>query len=283
LRRSLVIRPVAAPVLVGNLKGAVELRSFVIEDNGYNLFKSGNPHLRQVRGSSLFSEIAGERADLQRDALGFLPRSAYREAAAQGKLYVATVGDGRSERYAGHLLFGGKFPHLKIFQVYVEPALRGRHIGRSLVEKLAVYAEQQSYLTISARVATDLAANTFWESLHFVAVRIEEGGLTTGRRINIRVRELETPTLFTGANDSTSTALLLPKPEQPVYVLDVNVFLDIVKDRQRPGARAPANWRRRSYRRVCRGPETRRRQGASVAGTTRRSEAGRTPFGNCVS
>jgi predicted nucleic acid-binding protein len=95
------------------------------------------------------------------------------------------------------------------------------------------YAEQQSYLTISARVATDLKANDFWEALDFVAVRSEEGGATTGRRINIRVRELETPTLFTNVHDPAPAALLLPKPEQPTYVIDVNVFLDIVKDRQR--------------------------------------------------
>jgi predicted nucleic acid-binding protein/GNAT superfamily N-acetyltransferase len=179
-----------------------------------------------------FAEIASERADSQKDALGFLPRAAYTEAAAQGKLYVATAGDGRSERYAGHILFGGRFPHLKVFQVYVEPALRGRHIGRVLVERLANYAEQQCYLTMSARVADDLPANAFWEQLGFATLRREQGGATTGRQINIRLRELDTPTLFSGS-DEVSDSDLLPRPEQPVYLLDVNVFLDVVKDRER--------------------------------------------------
>jgi predicted nucleic acid-binding protein/GNAT superfamily N-acetyltransferase len=182
-----------------------------------------------------FAATAGERADSQKDALGFLPRAAYTEAAAQGKLYVATVGDGRSERYAGHILFGGRFPHLKVFQVYVEAALQGKQIGRALVEKLASYAEQRCYLTMSARVADDLPANAFWEQLGFAAIRRERGGATTGRQINIRLRELETPTLFSGS-DETSDSDLLPRWEQPVYLLDVNVFLDVVKDRERAEA-----------------------------------------------
>ena len=184
---------------------------------------------------SPFAEIAAERADRQRDALGFLPRSAYVEAAAQRKLYIATVGDGRAERYAGHLLFGGRFPHLKIFQVYVEPALHGRHIGQQLVERLARHAEHHSYLTMSARVAEDLPANQFWERAGFITVRTEDGGITTGRRINIRQRELRTPTLFTNIVDRSGADLVLTL-EQPIYVVDVNVFLDIAKDCERADA-----------------------------------------------
>ncbi len=179
-----------------------------------------------------FADIAAERADSQKDALGFLPRVAYSEAAAQGKLYVATVGEGRSECYAGHVLFGGKYPHLKIFQVYVEPTLREKHIGRELVQKLLVHAERKCYLTISARVAADLPANRFWERLGFIVVRTEEGGATTGRRINIRVRDLDTPTLFNNVENVPGESLV-PVAEPPIYVLDVNVFLDVLKDRQR--------------------------------------------------
>jgi predicted nucleic acid-binding protein/GNAT superfamily N-acetyltransferase len=184
---------------------------------------------------STFAETAAARADGQRDALGFLPRSAYLEAAAQGKLYIATVGDGRAERYGGHLLFGGRFPHLKVFQVYVEPALQGKHVGHRLVEHLVRYGEHHSYLTISARVAADLPANQFWERAGFLTVRTEEGGITTGRRINIRQRELRTPTLFSNVDDRSGTDLIRT-PEHPIYVLDVNVFLDIVKDRERADA-----------------------------------------------
>lgn len=184
---------------------------------------------------SPFAETAAERADRQRDALGFLPRSAYVEAAAQGKLYIATVGDGRAESYAGHLLFGGRFPHLKIFQVYVEPALQGKSVGHQLVEHLARYGEHHSYLTMSARVAGDLPANQFWERAGFLTVRTEDGGITTGRRINIRQRELRTPTLFNNEDDRSETDIL-PPLEHPIYVLDVNVFLDIVKDRERADA-----------------------------------------------
>lgn len=64
---------------------------------------------------SRYCSLVQEQGDAQRDLLGFLPRSVYAEAAAQGKLFVATVDDAGQEIYAGHLLFGGKFPHLRIF------------------------------------------------------------------------------------------------------------------------------------------------------------------------
>lgn len=193
-----------------------------------------NIHSTSAEVALFITEVI-QRGDSEREALGFLPRSAYSEAASKGNLYVATVQDGKRERYAGHILFGGRFPHLKIFQVYVEPVLRHEKIGRKLVDRLVSYAEQLGYLTVSARVATDLPANEFWEQAGFQIARTENGGTSTGRRINIRVRELENPTLF--RKSEISAAMVAPMhSEQPIYLLDVNVFLDVLKDR--PRARA---------------------------------------------
>lgn len=181
-----------------------------------------------------FAEVVRERGDSEREALGFLPRCVYSEAAAQGKLFVATLSDGRQEFYAGHLMFGGKFPHLRVFQVYVLPEFRHRNVGRDLVEALATDAENRYYITISSRVAADLPANEFWERAGFHVVRTEEGGATTGRRINVRRRDLDSPTLFS----NTRVPQLLARPgvarvEQPIYALDINVLLDVIKDRPR--------------------------------------------------
>jgi GNAT superfamily N-acetyltransferase/predicted nucleic acid-binding protein len=175
-----------------------------------------------------------EQGDAERDVLGFLPRAAYIEAAAQGKLYVATIEVAGQEHYAGHLLYGGRFPHLRIFQLYTMPQFRGQHIGRELINSLAADAESQYYITISARVASDLPANEFWERMGFRTVRTVKGGLTTGRQINLRKRELDSPTLFSVPEGARVTARPTHSGvERPIFALDVNVFLDVIKDRPR--------------------------------------------------
>lgn len=181
-----------------------------------------------------YSNLVQQQGDSERDVLGFLPRSAYSEAAAQGKLYVATAEVAGQECYAGHLLYGGRFPHLRVFQIYTLSQFRGRQIGRQLIDALVSDAESQYYITISARVAADLAANEFWERMGFKTIRTVAGGTTTGRQINVRKRELDTPTLF--SIPEMKRVIALPRHgrnERPIFALDVNVFLDVMKDRPR--------------------------------------------------
>lgn len=183
---------------------------------------------------SRYSTLVQEQGDSERDVLGFLPRSAYSEAAAQGKLYVATAEAAGGEHYAGHLLYGGRFPHLRVFQLYTLPQFRGRHIGRQLIDTFVSDAESQYYITISARVAADLDANEFWERMGFRTIRTVAGGATRGRQINLRQRELDTPTLFSVPEMKRVTTLPRHgRNERPIFALDVNVFLDVIKDRPR--------------------------------------------------
>jgi GNAT superfamily N-acetyltransferase/predicted nucleic acid-binding protein len=181
-----------------------------------------------------YSSLVQQQGDSERDVLGFLPRSAYSEAAAQGKLYVATAEVAEGEYYAGHLLYGGRFPHLRVFQLYTLPQFRGRHIGRQLIDTLVSDAESQYHITISARVAADLAVNEFWERMGFKTIRTVAGGITRGRQINLRRRELDSPTLFSIPEMRRVTALPRHgRSERPIFALDVNVFLDVIKDRPR--------------------------------------------------
>ncbi len=189
---------------------------------------------RRAAEVSRYSELVREQGDSERDVLGFLPRAAYSQAAAQGKLYVATVEVAGQEHYAGHLLYGGRFPHLRIFQLYTLPQFRGQHIGRELINSLSADAESRYYITISARVASDLPANEFWERMGFRTIRTVKGGLTTGRQINLRKRELDSPTLFSVPEGARAAARPTHSGvEPPVFALDVNVFLDVIKDRPR--------------------------------------------------
>ena len=175
-------------------------------------------------------------ADAERDTLGFLPDRVYRDALFAGKLFVAIARDSGTDQYAGHLLFGGTYPFLRIFQVLVAPRFRRRRLASLLVQTLLKQAEEHGYLSIKARVAEDLSeANAFWEHEGFELIKRKSGGKSRGRTINIRARALETPTLFgTLPADAEPQCLLLSFPlstPRPLYVIDLNVFLDLVKHR----------------------------------------------------
>ncbi len=184
-----------------------------------------------------FADQVQAAADANRDALGFLPERVYKEAAEQGKLLIAAVQNDQGLVYAGHLLHGGVFPHAKVFQLFTAPQFRRQGIGRRLVEALVRRAESLQFISVVAQVADDLTANRFWERLSFEIVRTRLGGRTTGRHINVRIRELTTPTLFSLAaplsRPSIQDLKLISRlfDVSPIYALDLNILYDLVKRR----------------------------------------------------
>ena len=138
-------------------------------------------------------------------------------------------------RYLGHLLFGGAFPHARIFQLFVAPEFRGQGVGRHLLEALVKLFERHSFLSISARVADDLAANKFWDKMGFGLARRRPGGLTRSRVINVRIKQLDTPGLFNQLMGDVSELALVDRlaARQAVYLIDLNVFWDVVRQRPR--------------------------------------------------
>lgn len=178
------------------------------------------------------------RADENRSALGFLPQGVYRETLEQGKLIIGVHQVGRDSRYAGHVMFGGVFPHGRIFQVFVDPEFRGAGYARILVESVLEEFERFGYLDAAAKVADDLPANSFWQHLGFDISRQKAGGQTTGRTINVRIRPLATPNLFSEGSFTASLEPNLQFTERlasttPVYLIDLNVFFDITQKRLR--------------------------------------------------
>lgn len=173
-------------------------------------------------------------ADRHRESLGFLPSAAYEPQAAAGRLWVAI--DSSTNEYAGHLLFGGRFPHLRIFQLFARANRRKKGVGSALIKSLIKHGEEQHYLTLSARVAADLAANGFWERMGFEIFEQKAGGKSRNRLINVRVYDLPTPSLFSAlreheAEPSGITYIDAPVLRSPTYVVDLNVFLDAVRHR----------------------------------------------------
>ena len=172
-------------------------------------------------------------ADQNTEALGFLPERAYTEAALKGHLWIAT--DKTKQRILGYLLFGGTFPNLKVFQVYVCPKFRGQHIAPTLIEKLKDYGQKHNFMNIKAKVASELSANKFWQSMGFRIID-QSPGKTAGRTNNLYCLELDVPSLFRESTsvDGKSTALDYPsRPilENPTFAIDVNVLFDVIQDR----------------------------------------------------
>lgn len=192
--------------------------------------------LKDACETNKFVEEVQKFADRNTATLGFTPKLAYVHAAARGRLWVAIDDQGG---YCGHLYFGGKHPNLRIWQLFVPTAHRNQGIGRELVNALVRYGEERHYDVIIARVAADLKANQAWGKFGFSILRQVPGGRSTNRNINVRIRELSTPSLFGYATEtvvsSESDERLIfannPISGSPNYVLDVNVLLDIVKGR----------------------------------------------------
>lgn len=193
-------------------------------------------HVRPEQVQSFIDEVR-LTADLEREALGFLPAPAYESAARTGHLLVATQRRDGKQRLVGHLLFGGAFPHARVHQLHVVREARGFGIAKGLVNSLIRITEQHGYMDVTAKVAADLPANAVWERLGFEIVRKQPGGSARNRTINVRVRQLNTPTLFGYPENSPVTGLPILdrglRGYTPVYAIDLNVLFDVVKKRPR--------------------------------------------------
>ncbi len=172
-------------------------------------------------------------ADKNTEALGFLPQSAYTDAALKGHLWIAA--DKEKRQISGYLLFGGTFPNLRVFQVYVRPEFRGQSIAPALIEKLKDYGEKHNFMNIKAKVASELPANKFWQAMGFEIID-QIRGKTAGRINNIYCLELDVPSFFSKLPSIDVNSKIIvesPRPilEDPTFAIDVNVLFDVIQNR----------------------------------------------------
>ena len=175
-------------------------------------------------------------ADEHRREFGFLPGDVYGAAAIRGNLWAAV--DTVSRAFRGYLHFGGRHPRMKVFQICVVPEHRSSGTARRIISKFIRYSQDLGYLNITARVLSTLAANRFWQQQGFHIVR-QEPGKRSEATINLYSKELDGPSLF--ANDrrsqsSVDRATIRIDPGRPLlptpsYVIDLNVFFDVVRSR----------------------------------------------------
>jgi predicted nucleic acid-binding protein/GNAT superfamily N-acetyltransferase len=180
-------------------------------------------------------------ADSAKEELGFLPQKVYDDLAISGKMLVATMVKNGEETYAGHLMFGGIYPHAKVFQLFVTAHCRGIGISSRLIGHLKERLTSNHWLSIKASVADELAANDVWAHMGFRIVRTRAGGSTRNRRINVRVLDLDTPSLFRfmlGPARDESLRLVERLSHRPIYLIDLNVLFDTIRKRPRSSSAA---------------------------------------------
>ncbi|MBI4724225.1 MAG: GNAT family N-acetyltransferase, partial [Rhodomicrobium sp.] len=177
-------------------------------------------------------------ANEHKEALGFLPENAYRDAIQRRRLVAMRAGSSANEKtLAGFILFSGVFPNARIQQVAVVDKFRRGCVGSALLNHVISRLEAQGYLTVSAAVASDLsAAQKFYSRNGFVARRTIPGGRARKRTLILYARDLETKSLLSvlepQQNSPSTIDLGLRKRNAwraPLFAVDLNVIFDVTK------------------------------------------------------
>ncbi|MDH5721901.1 MAG: GNAT family N-acetyltransferase [Alphaproteobacteria bacterium] len=167
--------------------------------------------------------------DNNRTIFGFLPRDAYKQKIEQEKLWVSTDDAGN---YLGHLMYGGKYSEIRIYQIYSSPENRTQGVASSLIQEIVKYGEQVSCLNLRADVASDLtAAMRFYQGQGFYALKPRDKQNTTGREVLIFYKRLATPSLLPPENLDLDVISNKTNDITESYVIDLNIFLSLTKNR----------------------------------------------------
>ena len=184
------------------------------------------PYVQQVR----------TLADEHRREFGFIPRNAYEDAALRERLWVAI--DSVSRDFRGYLYFGGRHPHMKVFQICVAPGHQSSGVAQRIISEFVQYSQRLNYMNITARVLSTLPANRFWKNQSFEIIR-QTPSKSEEATINLYSKDLDVPSLFRRDGHSQSSgdpATFYIDPRRPLlptpsYVLDLNVLFDVLRDR----------------------------------------------------
>lgn len=123
-------------------------------------------------------------AKTEAEAIGFLPRAAYHDAAATGRLYIAHAADD----VWGFAVVGARKKHRRIYQACVRVDVRREHIATMAINHLLRGDSDAGVLSHVAHVAEELDAVLFWQQLGFRVLGELDRANTRGRRILCLVR-----------------------------------------------------------------------------------------------
>lgn len=112
-------------------------------------------------------------ADASRDAIGFINRQKFEEAATQQRGFVAL----ENGQVVGFVLYRHrKLDHqTTLSEICVKKDYRGQHIGERLVNALVQECIEKSRHFIQLKCPSDLPANKFYEQMGFELSTTEKG------------------------------------------------------------------------------------------------------------
>lgn len=188
--------------------------------------------LKRSEETKNYVDVVAQEADKHRDALGFFAKSVYQQFSDKNNLWVLVL----DNKYVGHIMFSVAWTKLKITinQTFVKAEYRKQGLAKLLVLELKKWGEKHNFLHIRANVADDLSvANSFYDALGFKAFRQKKGGETKNRQINIRILDLDTPTLlkFNDNRYNLNFTTSYPINSSYKYCLDLNILNDFIKHR----------------------------------------------------
>lgn len=115
------------------------------------------------------------------EALSFYPLSVFEREAERGRIYLGLL-DGEP---CGYIYAGSFGPSVRCHQVCIQYDARRRLYGASLVAALEHDAIEAHSTAVVLRCGFDLDANTFWRSLGYKCIRVDDGGIRRQRKINV--------------------------------------------------------------------------------------------------
>lgn len=163
-----------------------------------------------------FSAIV-DLGDRFKKFLGIYPHQAIMEAIHDGFVFGAF----KQKRLAGYALFALPYSDIRLVHLCVDPDFRSQGIARSLVDTIQeTYSERQG---IRLKCRRDFPAHKVWARLGFQAESLPRGRGKDQAEMTAWRKPFGPPDLF---------ASLLEDETRVQAVLDSNVILDLVLDRQ---------------------------------------------------
>lgn len=116
------------------------------------------------------------------EALSFYPMAVFEREAKHGRIFLGLL----NGQPAGYIYVGsGQHQIVRCHQVCIEYDARRKLYGAALVAALETYAMQRNATRIRLRCGFDLDANSFWQSMQYSCVDIQQGGIRRMRKINV--------------------------------------------------------------------------------------------------